>query len=109
MAFISDYRPCKNIKGLTTVWNKQVRYFQKEHQIQDPDIHKLFDNNLFQLIGNLCNEDHNVVLCMDANNDVLSGQMSQDLEDIGMFEAVLKFHKGKVHRLPVQTTKLKSN
>ena len=31
--FVSAYRPCKNTKGMSTVWNQQVRYFQREHKI----------------------------------------------------------------------------
>lgn len=38
---------------------------------------------------------HKIVLGMDANDDLQSGQISKDLNDIGMFEAILKFHTGK--------------
>ena len=93
--FIAAYRLFKNIKGLTTVCNQQVRYFQKEHQIQNPDIHELFHDNLCQFIGNLCNKGHNMVQGMDTNNDVRRGQISKVLEDTGMFEAFVKFYKGK--------------
>ena len=93
--FISAYRPWRNTKGITPVWNQQVRYFQKEHQIQDPGIHELFDNYLCQFVGNLRDTGHNIILGMDANSDIRRGKRSKALEEISMFKAILKFLKDK--------------
>ena len=44
--FISAYRPCKNTKLFSSVYNQQFRYFQIDYQNQDPDIHEIFDIQL---------------------------------------------------------------
>ena len=56
--------------GINSVCNQQVKYFQKEDRCQDPDILDNFDNQLCHFIDNLQNEGHNVVLGMDANDNV---------------------------------------
>ena len=33
--FISTYRPCKNTACINSVWNQQVRFFQREDWRQD--------------------------------------------------------------------------
>ena len=93
--FISAYRPYKNTKGISSVWNQQVRYFQKGVQSQDPKIHKNFDTQICLFIDNLHNKGHNVIIGMDANNDVRRGKITKSLEEIGMFKTIMKFHKDK--------------
>ena len=51
--FISAYRPYKNTAGINSVWNQQVRFFQKENQYQEPDILDNFDIQLCHFIDNL--------------------------------------------------------
>ena len=84
--------------------NQQVRYFQKENQIQNTDIHEIFDNQLCQFIDNICNEEHNVVCGMDENDDIRRGKISKPLEEIGISEAIIKYYKDKFQLLLVKTT-----
>ena len=46
-------------------------------------------------INNLQNEGHNVVLGMDANENVRKGKISKALEDNCMSESIVKFHKDR--------------
>ena len=44
--FITVHYPCKNMKGMFTMWNQYVHYFQREKDIEKPDIHALFIKDL---------------------------------------------------------------
>ena len=68
--FVSAYRPCHNPDGLHTVWSQQARYFKDHEDIQDPDVQALFVRDLCKFLGDLRDDGHNVVLGMDANDDV---------------------------------------
>ena len=85
----------KIIACINSVWNQQARFFQYEDRCQDPEVFENFDTQLCCFIGKVWEEGHNVVLGMDANDDVRNGKISKALEDIGMSEAIVKFHKEK--------------
>ena len=91
--FVSAYRPCKNTLGTLTVWNQQVQYIQREHDIEVPDIHELFINNLCVALGSMQDEGYHLVLGMDANNDVQDSTASKKLASMGIQEAVVSNHK----------------
>ena len=93
--FISVYRPCHNPDGLRTVWNEQARYFKEHEDIEKPDVHALFIRDLCKFLGNLRDNGHNVVLVMDANDDVRDGKVTEALMEIGMYEAVISNHAGE--------------
>ena len=76
IVFVSAYRPCKNTTGMSTVWNQQLRYFQREHDIESPDIHELFITDLCAALGSMRDEGYNLVLGMDANDKVRDGAVS---------------------------------
>ena len=81
--------------GINLVWNQQVMFFQQENRCQNPDILDNFDTQLCHFIKNLLNEGHNVVLGMNANDNVRNRKISKALEDISMSESIVKFHKDR--------------
>ena len=93
--FVSAYRPCHNPDGLHTVWSQQARYFKDHEDIQEPDVQALFIRDLCKFLGDLRDDGHNVVLGMDANDDVRDGKVTKALMEIGMYEAVVSNHGGE--------------
>ena len=68
--FVSAYRPCHSTKGLKTVWRQQARYFKREEDDENPDVQALFTCDLVKFLGDLRDDGHNVILGMNANDDV---------------------------------------
>ena len=64
-------------------------------EIEEPDVHALFLEDLCQTLSNLRDFGHHVMLGMDANYDVRDGVVSVDLDKIGIGEAVINNHKGE--------------
>ena len=93
--FVSAYRPCHNPDGLHTVWSQQARYFKGHEDIQEPDVQALFIRDLCNFLGDLRDDGHNIVLGMDANDDVRDGKVTKALMEIGMYEAVDSNHGGE--------------
>ena len=93
--FVSAYRPCKSTTGMDTVWNQHVRYYQRERDIEEPDIHDLFLQDLCTTLANFRDSGDHVVLGMDVNDDVRVGKVSASLTEIGIEEAVIKNHRGE--------------
>ena len=93
--FISLYRPCHSQKGLKTVWWQQARYFKREEDISNPDVHPLFTRDLVRFLGDHKDDRNNVVLGMDANNDIRDGESTKALWEIGMFEVNVSNHQEK--------------
>ena len=89
------YRPCHNLDGLRTVWSQQARYFKDHEDIEQPDVHALFIRDLCKFLGDLRDNGHNVVLGMDANDNVRDGKVTKALMEIGMYEAVISNYGGE--------------
>ena len=80
---------------MSTVWNQQVRYFQRETDTEELDIHALFITDLFKVFGEIRDSGFHVVLGIDTNDDVRDGSVSAALANIGIVEAVVNNHKGE--------------
>ena len=93
--FVSSYRPCRNPDGMHIVWSQQARYFKEHEDIQEPNIHALFIRDLCKFLGDLRNDGHNVVLGMDANNNVRDGKVTKALMEIGMYKVVVSKQVGE--------------
>ena len=78
-----------------TVWSQQARYSKDHEDIQEPDVHTLFIRDLCKFLGDLRDDGHNVILGMDANNDVRDGKERKALIEIGMYKAVVSNHGGE--------------
>ena len=72
-----------------------MRYFQREHDIEVPDVTELFIKDIYTTLGAMRDKGYHVVLNMDANDDVKDGAVSVALADIGIVEAVINNHKGE--------------
>ena len=59
------------------------------------NIHALFIRGLCKFLGDLRDKGNNVVLSMDANDNVWDGEATKALMKIGIFEAVVSNHGGK--------------
>ena len=93
--FVFEYRPCHNPDGLHTVSRQQARYFKEHEDIQKLNIHALFIRDLCKFLDDLRNKGNNVVLGMDANDDVRNGKVIKALEEIKIYEAVVSNHGGE--------------
>ena len=93
--FVSAYRLYHNPNGMYTVWSQQVRYFKDNEDICVPDVHALFIRDLYKLFGDLRDKGNNVVLGMDANNNVRDGKVTKSLMEIGMYKAVVSNYGGE--------------
>ena len=78
--FVSAYCPCQSKKGMDTVWNQHVQYYQHERLlVEKPDVHSLFTADRCRALGNLRDFGHHVVFGMDANNDIRDGVVTSAL------------------------------
>ena len=60
-----------------------------------PDVHALFIRDLYKFFGELRDEGNNVVLGMDANDDVWDGEVTKAFMEIDIFKAVVSNHGGE--------------
>ena len=80
---------------MKTVWIQQARYSKEHTEIQKPDVYALFIRDLCKFLSDLCDKDNNVVLGMNANDDVRDGKVTKALMEIEMYEAVVSNHGGE--------------
>ena len=69
-------RPNRHSKG-RTVWEQHTRYFQRKGDMRYPST--IFIEDLLRLIGLWISSGEHVILAMDANQDVYSGKLAQEL------------------------------
>ena len=90
--FITAYRPVnkrssskrrKTTEGVT-IWEQHRRYFWEVEGLEDPRPIELFDNHLFTLIKECRLNGEEVVLMIDANEDVYKGKLSDTIAKPGI-------------------------
>ena len=90
--FITAYRPVnkrgpskqrKTTEGVT-VWEQHRRYFREVEGLEDPRPIELFDNHLFTLIKECRLNGEEVVLMIDANEDVYKGKFADAIAEPGV-------------------------
>lgn len=84
---VSAYRPCRAPPGskLTTVWDQHQRYL---HKIQsDSNPRQQFDQDLKSLFLEWIQQNIRIVLCIDANENVLDGDFNTIMIEIGLINA----------------------
>jgi len=76
-------RPLRGKTAHTTVYEQHVRYYRgtKDEHLEPRDI---FDRDIIQEISKLL-ENTNVVLMLDANQNIMTGQFTKTMRDIGMY------------------------
>ena len=103
---VTAYRPCyKQYRKLTkkgrlgqTVWEQHVRFYKEVEGIKEPQPRALFDEYLFGSIKKWRSKGEEIVLVIDANEDVYKGPFAEHLASIGvdMTCAYQKVHKQKM-------------
>ena len=93
--FVSAYHPYHNPDRLHTVWSQQARYLKEHESIKVLDVHALFIRDLCKFLGDLCDKGNNIVLGMNANDNVQDGKVTKALMEIGIFKTVVSNHGGK--------------
>ena len=89
LRIVSLYNPCYN-SGFFSTWQQQVRRLDKQGRDTDPRNALLADFKL-TLYEWLDNGDE-IIVCMDANEDVRSGPLSSMLREMGLRDAILDKH-----------------
>ena len=87
--FICAYRPCKSKQGTGTTWTQQVNYFQEERDIALPNPRDLFDDDILNAIDSWLELGDILVIGIDMNEDVRTGQLAYRLKEKGLIDAVL--------------------
>ena len=85
----------QNNPGTDTVWNQHAHYYQDTREIEEPDVHALFLEDLCKTLSDFRDFGDHVVLGMDANDNVRNGEVLAALAEIGIAESVRKNHKGE--------------
>ena len=87
--FISAYRCVKNIHGPLSVWNQQRFILDSNNQTDDPL--EAFDQDLINNIKKWLDLGEQVILGIDANEDVRSGTFAQRLRsECGLQKIMIK-------------------
>ena len=86
------YRLCKSKEGTSTVWTQQVNYFRDSCNVTSPNPRQLFDKDLLDLIDKWLELDDVIVLGIDMNEDVRTGDLAYQLKERGLHNAILSRH-----------------
>ena len=81
---ISAYRPCRSTSeiGLTTVWDQHSRFFRDIGITTNP--RERFDSDLRALLQEWIDNNIRIVLCLDANENVLDGPFNTMINSVGL-------------------------
>ena len=84
---ITAYRPCRSTSetGLTTVWDQHSRFLRDIGITTNP--RERFDSDLRATLQEWIDNDIRIVLCIDANENVLDGPFSAMIDSIGLLNA----------------------
>jgi hypothetical protein len=81
---ISAYRCVQNIHGPLSVWN-QLRYLMDLQQCADDPIDR-FDKDLLEFIRQCQDAGEQIIIGIDANEDVRTGSFSQKMKEVGLVD-----------------------
>ena len=84
------YRPTNNRRDNGSVWNQHRRYFLAHGDDREPIA--AFDQDLCEVLSTWLQTGANIILGMDANEDVRRGPLSQRLSVLGLQEAITRHH-----------------
>ena len=88
---ISAYRPQKQGIGPTTIVQQQERYL-RSHDIQRTPVQQ-FDIDILKFLRECLDKGEQVILGMDANEDITNGTIHRKLVEIGMREVITERHR----------------
>jgi hypothetical protein len=87
---VTAYRPGRNTTGAMSVWNQQRSYFDGKDDDRCP--RDLFNIHLAEAIRSWTAAGDQLVMALDANEDVRSGTVHEFLLDLGLIEAIIDQH-----------------
>jgi hypothetical protein len=87
---VTAYRPVRNTTGAMSVWNQQRSYFDVKDDDRCP--RELFNLHLVDAIRTWLAAGDQLVVALDANEDVRSGTVYKFLLDLGLTEAMIDQH-----------------
>ena len=87
---VTAYRPVRNTTGAMSVWNQQRSYFDDKNDDRCP--RELFNLHLADAIRTWLAAGDQLVVALDANEDVRYGTVYQFLLDLGLKEAIIDQH-----------------
>ena len=90
LRIVVAYRPVLNTTGPLSVWNQQKAYFENVDDDRCP--REAFTDDLCKEVVSWMEAGDQVVLGMDANEDVRYSSLSLKLRTLGMEEAIIKQH-----------------
>ena len=88
--YVTAYLPCPNATGNDTVYSQHQRHFRAQKTDREPVEAMIQD--LHQAISSWIAEGEKVVIGMDANQDVRSGDMAIMLRTLGFEEQITSRH-----------------
>jgi hypothetical protein len=88
---VTANRPVRNTTGSTSVWNQQRSYFDGKDDDRCP--RELFNLHLADAIRTWLAAGDQLVVALDANEDVRSGTVYQILLDLGLTKAIIDQHR----------------
>ena len=87
---VTAYRPVKNARGPSSVWNQQLSWIHEQGLDTDP--HRLFESDLLASLRTWIDGGDQIWLGIDVNGDSVSGQLARKLTDLGLINLLAHQH-----------------
>ena len=91
---ISAYRPVRNARGSSSVWNQQLSWIHEKGLDTNP--HKLFHSDLLQALKKWLDEGDQIWLGIDINDSAISGAFATSLKDLGLVNLIETHHGSNI-------------
>ena len=88
--FVTAYRPVLNRQGVQSVWNQQKGYFEGIKDDRCP--RQIFVDDLCKEVEGWLEAGDQLVIGMDANDDVRRSTLKSRLEKLGLVESITSRH-----------------
>ena len=93
---ITAYRPCKNTAAPGSVWNQQKAYFEDKNDDRCPCV--AFIEDLVEQVKLWKEDGDQMVIGLDANEDIRNGMMWAAMKRLGLVELVSHAHGSDLPR-----------
>ena len=90
---MTAYRPCKTVANLGSVYNQHLRYWRNKGEFECPLA--LFDQQFEEQIQEWLHAGEQLVIGIDANEDIQTGQTAAMMNRLGLQDAVLSSFPGQ--------------
>ena len=87
---VSAYKPCKNTSDMGSSYQQQLRYFRSINDMRCP--RELFDLHLQHQLQEWLAAGEQIILGLDMNEDVRTGNTAQMLHQLGLRDVILTMH-----------------